>query len=241
MKEFIMNWKILQDRAYVPYSGKSEVCVSLDEKGFAHAGVRIENGAFPDTISCFQASIYACLSIGENVVEIIIPSKELLNHPQLVYLKSEYQFKITVKEELPELNWAPTFSEKSEITLDDLKTLLPYPKIKESDFPVVCFIKTEKGSISGVNIENTDWRMGLCAERVAISRAISNGAASLGEMYIFAPKATYGTPCGACRQVINEHLPNERLFMYHGDETHSEIIAQYLLPHSFMSSSLKKF
>ena len=116
MKEFIMNWKILQDRAYVPYSGKSEVCVSLDEKGFAHAGVRIENGAFPDTISCFQASIYACLSIGENVVEIIIPSEELLNHPQLVYLKNEYHFKITVMVELPELNWAPTFSEKSEIT-----------------------------------------------------------------------------------------------------------------------------
>ncbi len=236
-----MNWKTLEDRAYVPYSGKAEVCVALDEKGFAHIGVRIENGAFPDTISCFQASIYGCLSTGENVLEVIIPSGKLLNHPQLVYLKNEYHFKVTVHEILPELNWALTFSEKDDITLDDLKTLLPFPKISESDFAVVCFIKTEKGCISGVNIENTDWRMGLCAERIALSRAISNGAMSLGDMYIFAPKAIYGTPCGACRQVINEHSPFGRIIMYHGDETHSEIIAQYLLPHSFMSSSLKKF
>jgi cytidine deaminase len=236
-----MNWNLLKERAYVPYSGKTEVCVIIDDLDFAHPGVRIENGAFPDTISCFQAAIYGCLSVGRQAIEILIPETYLESHPQLIYLKNEYSLKVNFCTELPTLNWFSAFNDLKEITLDDLKTLLPFPKITESDFPVVSFIKTDLGFISGVNIENTDWRMGLCAERVAISRAISNGASNLGEMYIFAPKASYGTPCGACRQVINEHLPNERLYMYHGDETHSEIIAQYLLPHSFMSASLKKF
>ncbi|TNE69283.1 cytidine deaminase [bacterium] len=236
MKQQI-TWEIVLQRSYVPYSKKPACAVCIDENGGFHVGVRIENAAFPETISSAQAAVYSCLASGNTPKELIYPFLHPDEHMQYAYLEKEYRLSVYQQDEIS-IEYDAPFQHFEKLGITELKALVPFAKIQHSNFPVAAYLQTEKGSISGVNIENSDWRLGLCAERVALCRAISNGAEQMGELFVFTPKAEYCSPCGGCRQVINEHLPESRLHLYHKDETHSEIIAKYLLPHSFSSSAL---
>ncbi len=74
-----------------------------------------------------------------------------------------------------------------------------------SSFPVGAAVLTEDGSIiGGVNIENASYGLTVCGERVAIFTAAATGHRTLQAVAVSAPKASGTTPCGACRQVMNE-------------------------------------
>lgn len=236
----IKTWKDIKNNVYSPYSNTKEVCVVIDSKGFAHIGVRVENAAFPDTITAYQAAVYGCLAAGEVPMDLIVENESQTDDWQAIYLSDEYQLRLFAQPTLGEIQVFNPFKQVYSLSIEDLKPILKFAQTENSDFPVAALLKTEYGFVSGSNMENTDWRLGLCAERVALVRAISNGAKQLGELHVFAPKAEYCSPCGACRQVMVEHIPEARIFLYHADETHSEIIMHYLLPHSFTSSNLKK-
>ena len=78
-----------------------------------------------------------------------------------------------------------------------------------SKFKVGCAILLNNGKyILGTNIENKSYSMTICAERSAISSLISQGYTKndVKAMCITANLDTYVTPCGACREVINEIL-----------------------------------
>lgn len=78
-----------------------------------------------------------------------------------------------------------------------------------SDFPVGAAVLSESGEIiSGVNIENASSGLTVCGERVAIFTAAAAGHRSLRAVAVSAPRAAGTTPCGACRQVINEFKPD---------------------------------
>lgn len=236
----LTSWNDLKKHVYSPYSKSNEVCLVIDSNGKAHPGVRIENAAFPDTISAYQSAVYGCLVAGQTPVELVVDSDRRSDDWQCIYVMDVYGLRLNVQSKLAEIQLYPAFKSYDVVNIDSLKALLPLAKTMHSNFPVAALLQTEYGFISGVNIENVDWRMGLCAERMCLARAISNGAKQLGEIHVFAPKADYCSPCGACRQVMNEHIPQQRVHLYHGDETHSEIIMNFLLPHSFTSSSLNK-
>jgi len=77
-----------------------------------------------------------------------------------------------------------------------------------SGFPVGAAVLTESGEIiAGVNIENASYGLTVCGERVAIQTAAAAGHRTILAVAVSAPKHPGTTPCGACRQVMNEFKP----------------------------------
>lgn len=97
-----------------------------------------------------------------------------------------------------------------------------------SNFPVGAAVLTESGEIiSGVNVENASSGLTVCGERVAIFTAAASGHRTLRAVAVSAPRAAGTTPCGACRQVINEFKPDNGelvVFLDHFDR---------IVPHAF--------
>jgi len=80
-----------------------------------------------------------------------------------------------------------------------------------SNFPVGASILYESGKIfSGCNVENASYGLSLCAERNAMSNAISQKEGSkIKAIAIYSPCQTLCMPCGACRQWLSEFCVNE--------------------------------
>ncbi len=74
-----------------------------------------------------------------------------------------------------------------------------------SDFRVGAALLAESGKVyTGCNIENASFGLTICAERVAIFKAISEGESGFRELWIVADTPRLTPPCGACRQIIWE-------------------------------------
>lgn len=86
------------------------------------------------------------------------------------------------------------------------KAYAPYSK-----FSVGAAVLFENGEIvTGCNVENVSYGLSLCAERNAISTAISKGINSkIKAIAVFSPNQEMCLPCGACRQWLNEFCINE--------------------------------
>lgn len=65
----------------------------------------------------------------------------------------------------------------------------------------------------GCNIENASYSLTMCAERVAIFKAISEGESEIKALYIIGPEDDPISPCGACRQVIFELAQNSNIYL----------------------------
>ena len=74
-----------------------------------------------------------------------------------------------------------------------------------SGFKVGAALETDTGEIiTGCNIENATYGLTVCAERVAIFKALSEGTRSFSRIAVVADTASPTPPCGACRQIIWE-------------------------------------
>jgi cytidine deaminase len=74
-----------------------------------------------------------------------------------------------------------------------------------SRFRVGAAVRTEDGTIfTGANIENAAYPSSLCAERVAIHKAVSEGHRRLRAIAVVADGEELAMPCGSCRQVMVE-------------------------------------
>jgi cytidine deaminase len=74
-----------------------------------------------------------------------------------------------------------------------------------SGFKVGAALETDSGDIiTGCNIENATYGLTVCAERVAIFKALSEGKRSFTRIAVVADTAAPTPPCGACRQIIWE-------------------------------------
>jgi cytidine deaminase len=97
-----------------------------------------------------------------------------------------------------------------------------------SRFHVGCAVLTKDGDvIEGVNVENAAYPLGICAERAAFGRAISEGRRP-GD---FVAAAITASPCGGCRQWLLE-MGVERVIFRNGDRVVTMTPAE-LLPESF--------
>lgn len=107
-----------------------------------------------------------------------------------------------------------------------------------SSFKVGAAILTKEGKIfSGTNIENASLSLTLCAERVAIFKAVSEGHKSFTDLAIVSSSGKPVFPCGACRQVLTEFSPNMRIHI-EGNEDKSIILTD-LIPHSFAAGDFQ--
>ena len=74
-----------------------------------------------------------------------------------------------------------------------------------SHFKVGAAVETRDGTIvTGCNVENASYGLTMCAERVAIFKALSEGHRHFKRIAIVADTGTPTPPCGACRQIIWE-------------------------------------
>ncbi|HLA48331.1 MAG: cytidine deaminase [Nitrospinae bacterium RIFCSPLOWO2_02_39_17] len=80
------------------------------------------------------------------------------------------------------------------------KAYAPY-----SNFKVGAAVLTIDGKIfTGCNVENSSYGLSICAERSAISNAISSGYKKFTKIAVVTDSEPPASPCGACRQVIFE-------------------------------------
>jgi len=74
-----------------------------------------------------------------------------------------------------------------------------------SNFKVGAAVQDDAGRIhTGCNVENATYGLTVCAERVAIFKAISEGARRFTRLAVVADTDTLTPPCGACRQILWE-------------------------------------
>lgn len=112
-----------------------------------------------------------------------------------------------------------------------------------SDFPVGAALLTAEGTIvAGCNIENASYPLTNCAERVAIGSAVAGGTRVIQAIAVFAPRVETVTPCGACRQVINEFKPaGEELWMiFHTNDGPELVPFSEILPRAFGPRDLER-
>lgn len=234
-----MNWSTLNDRAYAPYSGKTKACVVESRSGKFFAGVRVENISYPITIPAVQAACTICLSEKEVPAKLYLKDDSL---DQLNFWREEFDLQIIKTDSLSELKVEDLHQDlNTNLDRNDrLRELLSQAVIPNSDFPVSALLFTSDGYFEGVNVEVSEWSQGLCAERVALSKAIASGIREFTRLEIHTKKGEISSPCGACRQVIVEFLPYNDIILHHADGTSSEHITLDLLPFNFKSSSLRK-
>jgi cytidine deaminase len=111
-----------------------------------------------------------------------------------------------------------------------------------SNFHVGAAALTADGTIfSGSNVENASFPMTVCAERVAVNTAIAAGHREIQAVAVTAAEEPGVTPCGGCRQVLNEFKPktSDLFVILDGDDGPQIVPLATLLPKSFGPSDLK--
>lgn len=107
-----------------------------------------------------------------------------------------------------------------------------------SHYAVGAALLTESGKIyDGVNIENAAYPTGICAERVAVFKAVSEGEREFNTIVVVTDNG--GSPCGSCRQVLAEFGLSTRLLIV--DDTgkiHVDTTVEQLLPQAFRPEDL---
>jgi cytidine deaminase len=109
-----------------------------------------------------------------------------------------------------------------------------------SHYPVGAALRTASGRIfTGVNIENAAYPTTMCAERVAVFKAVSEGETDFEALAVATDNG--GSPCGSCRQVLAEFGLDTLVLIADGQgRLISEMTVKDLLPLAFTPSSLHK-
>ncbi|NIZ18402.1 cytidine deaminase [Entomospira culicis] len=113
------------------------------------------------------------------------------------------------------------------------KSYSPY-----SHFAVgAALLTNDETIITGANIENISFGLSNCAERSAIFSALSQGITEFKAIAIFSPQAkTPLQPCGACRQVLAEFVPESfPILLISQNKEVTETTLGALFPMSFQS------
>src|SRR5580658_5233282 len=108
-----------------------------------------------------------------------------------------------------------------------------------SNFRVGAAVRTKSGKIySGCNVENASYGLTICAERVAIFKALSEGEREFSAVAVVTDADNLTPPCGACRQIIWEFCGDAEVILGNlKGKTESHRMSA-LLPHPFDSSNL---
>ncbi len=108
----------------------------------------------------------------------------------------------------------------------------PYSKLR------ICAVLVGQNDVyAGVNVENSSLGLTMCAERIAIFKAISEGERQFSQMLIYSPDIM-PYPCGACRQVMSEFCQeNFKITVSNGNDF-KVFKLKNLLPFSFSSELL---
>src|SRR5271168_2339425 len=108
-----------------------------------------------------------------------------------------------------------------------------------SKFRVGAAVLDEQGRIhTGCNVENATYGLTICAERVAIFKAVSEGARKFRRVAVAADTEELTPPCGACRQILWEFCGDIEVTLLNPHGKSETIRLKDLLPRPFDASFL---
>ena len=108
-----------------------------------------------------------------------------------------------------------------------------------SNFKVGAAIEDESGRVfTGCNVENATYGLTVCAERVAIFKAISEGAGRLKRVAVVTDTDKLTPPCGACRQLLWEFCGNAELTLANLSGAEEKLSVKDIFPRPFDASFL---
>src|SRR5882724_4491831 len=108
-----------------------------------------------------------------------------------------------------------------------------------SNFQVGAALRTADGDIvTGCNVENATYGLTVCAERVAIFKALSDGNRKFVRIAVAADTAVLTPPCGACRQIIWEFCGDIPVVLVNLHGKVETLRMSQLFPKPFDSSNL---
>lgn len=131
--------------------------------------------------------------------------------------------------------------------LEAAEAVLAHAYAPYSSFHVGAALEDVDGRIwTGCNVENAAFSAGICAERTALFKAVSEGVTSFVALAIVGRKADatasaveFTTPCGVCRQALNEFCDAEMpVVVAGGDGEVREYTLNELLPGAFGPKNL---
>jgi cytidine deaminase len=117
-----------------------------------------------------------------------------------------------------------------------LKSVAPF-----SNFLVGAVLQTKAGKVyTGCNVESASYGLTVCAERVAIWKALSEGERDFTDLVIVADTESLTPPCGTCRQIIWEFAKHARIVLANLRGQREEVSITDLLPRAFDARFLKE-
>ena len=103
-----------------------------------------------------------------------------------------------------------------------------------SHFPVGAALECSDGSVfTGCNIEIAAYSPTICAERVAVGKAVSEGHRDFVRIAVAGKCEDYCVPCAVCRQVLYEFAPDMEVISLNGKGEELSRTLRELLPHGF--------
>ena len=115
------------------------------------------------------------------------------------------------------------------------KAYAPYSKFK-----VGAALRTKSGKVyTGCNVESASYGLTVCAERVAIWKAVSEGETEFTEIAVVADTQELTPPCGVCRQIIWEFCHDIPVILANLKDNTEIVMMSELLPRAFDTKFLK--
>jgi cytidine deaminase len=110
-----------------------------------------------------------------------------------------------------------------------------------SNFQVGAAVRTANGKVyTGCNVESASYGLTVCAERVAIWKALSEGERQFTDLAVVADTETLTPPCGTCRQIIWEFARGATIVFANLSGKQETFHIADLLPRAFDARFLKK-
>lgn len=127
----------------------------------------------------------------------------------------------------------------AEALLDVARAARGHAYAPYSEFRVGAAVETQDGSIvGGCNVENASYGLSICAERVAIARAVAEGHRVVRAIAIAGPDGIDTAPCGACRQFMAEFNPEMAVTFTVRDGIVKTVLSE-LLPYAFTADAFQ--
>lgn len=106
-----------------------------------------------------------------------------------------------------------------------------------SNFKVGAAVSDDSGRIfTGCNVESASYGLSMCAERVAIFKAVSESSTKLIRMAVVADSEALTPPCGACRQILWEFCRDAELILANPAGKQESVTVSAIYPRAFDAS-----
>jgi len=114
-----------------------------------------------------------------------------------------------------------------------LRAYAPY-----SNFKVGAALLTRSGKVyTGANVENSTYGLTVCAERLAVFKAVNKGDKDFVKIVVATDRNPPATPCGACRQVLSEFAKSLKIVCANLKGKIERYTLKELLPEAFEERS----